>query len=141
LNIFQGTNNGPNAKRYSGFQAGIGIPLFFGAEKSRINAAKTQMEITANQFNNYKTQLVANLASKESDLKKYQEALDYYNNAGRVLSAELISSGSLAFRNGEIDFLQYIQLLDNAKSIEITYLENLFNYNLTLLDINYISNQ
>jgi cobalt-zinc-cadmium resistance protein CzcA len=141
LNIFQGTNNGPNAKRYSGFQAGIGIPLFFGAEKSRINAAKTQMEITENQFNNYKTQLVANLASKESDLKKYQEALDYYNNSGQVLSAELISNGSLAFQNGEIDFLQYIQLLDNAKSIEITYLENLFNYNLTLLDINYISNQ
>ena len=141
LNLFQGTNNGPNSKRYSGFQAGIGIPLFFGAEKARIDAAKTQMEITDNQFENYKTQLLANLASQQSDLKKYQDAIDYYNSSGRVLSEELISNGASAFQNGEIDFLQYIQLLDNAKSIEITYLENLFNYNLTLLEINYISNQ
>lgn len=141
LNLFQGTNNGPNSRRYSGFQAGIGIPLFFGAEKARINAAKTQMEITDNQFENYKTQLLANLASQQSDLKKYQDAIDYYNSSGRVLSEELISNGASAFQNGEIDFLQYIQLLDNAKSIEITYLENLYNYNLTLLEINYISNQ
>lgn len=141
LNLFQGTNNGSNSKRYSGFQAGIGIPLFFGAERSRIEAAKIQMEISDSEFKNYKTQLLANLAAQQSDLKKYQEAIDYYHTSGQMLSEALISNGASAFQNGEIDFLQYIQLLDNAKSIEITYLENLFNYNLTLLEINYISNQ
>lgn len=139
FSIFSGTNDGINAKNYSGFQAGVSIPLWFGANKSKINAAKTETMITDNNYENYKIQLESKYKSLNSDLKKYEEGVNYYNSAGKTLSEELTLNASKAFQNGEIDFLQYVQLLENSSTIEINYLQNLYNYNSTILELNYLT--
>jgi len=140
FSVFQGTNNGVNAKNYNGFQLGVAIPLWFGANKSKINAAKTETFIVANEYENYKIQLQSKYDALLSDIKKYQETVDYYETAGRALSKELTTTASKAFQNGEIDFLQYVQLLESAKNIEINYLQNLNKYNNTVLELNYLTN-
>ncbi|WP_142784033.1 CusA/CzcA family heavy metal efflux RND transporter [Changchengzhania lutea] len=140
LSAFQGTNNGANARNYNGFQVGIAVPLWFGAHKSKINAAKTETLIIANEFENYKIQLQSKYDGLLSNLKKFQETVDYYENTGRNLSKELTTTASKAFQNGEIDFLQYVQLLESAKNIEINYLQNLNKYNNTVLELNYLTN-
>lgn len=140
FSVFQGTNSGLNAKQYAGFQAGVAIPLWFGANKSKINAAKTETMIMDNEFENYKIQLESKYRALLSDLKKFEEAVNYYDQTGKNLSNELISNASKAFQSGEIDFLQYVQLLESSKSIEINYLQNLYAYNSTILEINYLTN-
>ena len=140
LSVFQGTNNGVAARNYNGFQVGIAVPLWFGAHKSKINAAKTETLIIANEFENYKIQLQSKYDALLSDLKKFQETVDYYQSTGRDLSKQLTTTASKAFQNGEIDFLQYVQLLESAKNIEINYLQNLNNYNNTVLELNYLTN-
>jgi cobalt-zinc-cadmium resistance protein CzcA len=140
FSVFQGTNNGLNARNYNGFQVGIAVPLWFGANKSKINAAKTETMIVANEFENYKIQLQSKYDSLLSDLKKFQETVDYYETTGKNLSKELTATASKAFQNGEIDFLQYVQLLESAKNIEINYLQNLNKYNNTVLELNYLTN-
>jgi len=140
FSVFQGTNNGLNAKQYNGFQVGISVPLWFGANKSKINAAKTETMIIADEYENYKIQLLSKYESLISDLKKFEETVDYYDNIGRNLSKELTTTASKAFQNGEIDFLQYVQLLESAKNIEINYLQNLNKYNNTVLELNYLTN-
>lgn len=139
FSVFQGTNHGLNAKNYSGFQAGVSIPLWFGANKSKINAAKTQTMIIDNDYENYKIQLEAKYKNLQSDLKKYQEAVNYYNTTGQNLSKQLTLNASKAFQNGEVDFFQYVQLLESATKIEINYLQNLFDYNSTILELNYLT--
>lgn len=138
--VFQGTNNGLNAKNYNGFQVGIALPIWFGANKSKINAAKTQTMIITDEFENYKIQLQSTYDGLLSDLKKFQETVNYYDTTGKKLSKELTSSASKAFQNGEIDFLQYVQLLESAKNIEINYLQNLNKYNTTVLELNFLTN-
>ena len=140
FSVFQGTNNGLNARNYNGFQVGIAVPLWFGANKSKINAAKTETMIVANEFENYKIQLQSKYDGLLSDLKKFQETVDYYETTGKNLSKELTTTASKAFQNGEIDFLQYVQLLESAKNIEINYLQNLNKYNNTVLELNYLTN-
>ncbi|WP_418637914.1 CusA/CzcA family heavy metal efflux RND transporter [Winogradskyella sp.] len=140
FSVFQGTNNGVNARNYNGFQVGVAVPLWFGANKSKINAAKTETLIVANEFENYKIQLQSKYDALLSDLKKYQETVDYYENTGRNLSKELTTTASKAFKSGEIDFLQYVQLLESSKNIEINYLQNLNKYNTTVLELNYLTN-
>ncbi|MDO9038330.1 MAG: TolC family protein, partial [Lutibacter sp.] len=140
FSVFQGTNNGLNAKQYQGFEAGVAIPLWFGANKSKINAAKTETLIMENEFENYKIQLEANYQGLLSDLKRFEEGIDYYDQTGKKLSNALILNASKAFQSGEIDFLQYVQLLENAKNIEISYLNNLSAYNATVLELNYLTN-
>lgn len=140
LSVFQGTNNGINARNYNGFQIGVAVPLWFSANKSKINAAKTETMIIANEYENYKTHLQSNYDALLSDLKKYQKTVDYYETTGRLLSKELITTASKAFQNGEIDFLQYVQLIENSTNIEINYLKNLIQFNRTVLELNYLTN-
>ncbi len=138
IEVYQGTNNGIEPNNYTGFQAGIAIPLWFGANKARINAAKTQTEIANNEYENYQTKLNSNYQSLLSNLKIHEVEINYYNISGKILAHELVLNASKAFQNGEIDFLQYVQLIENAKNIEMNYLENLLQYNMTVLEANYL---
>ncbi|MEY4433434.1 MAG: hypothetical protein RLZZ44_1568, partial [Bacteroidota bacterium] len=64
-------------------------------------------------------------------------AINYYNQYGKKLSDEIIKVANLSYKNGEIDFFQYIQSLENATTIQVDYLDTLLQYNNTQLDILY----
>lgn len=138
--VFRATNNAGGSESYSGFQVGVSVPLWFGAQKARINAAKRDAAITEAEFENYKLILKTQYQALESDLRKYEEELDYFESSGKELSEQMLYHANQAFKNGEIDFLQYIQLLENARTIETNYLTTLFQYNMTVLDSNYLTN-
>ena len=72
-------------------------------------------------------------------LKKYQEALDYYEHSGQNLAAELVRSSQKSYAAGEIDFFRLALSLDRAVAIELDYLDNLHSYNQLVLDINYMT--
>ena len=137
---FQGTNNGANSQIYQGFEAGIGIPLFFGAQKSMINANKIGSAIIQNQADNYRVQLRVKYNQLVAELSQYDQSIEAYEESGKSLASELLHTSSRAFQDGEIDFVQYLLAIENAVHIEMMYLENLNNYNQTVLEINYLTN-
>lgn len=138
--VFQGTNNGTGVQSYSGFQVGVAIPLWFGSQQAKIKAAKTGSSIIENERADYEIQLTSRYEALQSDLRQLKEGLDYYDSAGKNLAEETLFHANKAFQSGEINFLQYTQLLDNAKNIETTYLTTLFQYNMTVLEANYLMN-
>lgn len=138
--IFQGTNNGTGTTRYMGMQAGLAIPLFFGADKARIAAAKTEIAIRQNEYDDYRVGLLADYQLLLAEAATYLEGIQYYTDFGAKLSQETLFSAEKAYKNGEIDFLQYTLLLDNATKIQTTYLHNLYFYNTTVTEANYLLN-
>lgn len=140
IGLFKGSNNGTGRQSYSGFQVGLSIPLWFGSQKSKISAAKTGVNILELESENYKIQLISKYVALLSDLRQFEEGINYYTKTGRKLASETLFHAIKAYQNGEINFLQYTQLLDNAKSIESNYLTTLFQYNMTVLDANYLMN-
>ena len=79
------------------------------------------------------------VSQKNSELLKYQEAIDYYNQYGKKLSDEIIKVGNTSYKQGEIDFFQYIQSLENATTIQVDYLENVLQFNSIQLDLHYFN--
>jgi cobalt-zinc-cadmium resistance protein CzcA len=77
--------------------------------------------------------------SKKNELAKYQEAITYYNEFGKKLSDEIIKVANSSYKQGEIDFFQYIQSLENATSIQVEYLDNVLQFNKTQLDSQYLN--
>lgn len=140
FDIFQGTNTAANARIYSGVQAGLAIPLWFGPQRAQIKAAKTHQQALVVQSEDQQRQLVAQYQTLLTELEKHQQALTDYDNSGKQLADKLLSGSELAYRNGEIDFLQYAQLLEQGISIRTQHLNNLLQYNLTVLSINYLIN-
>jgi cobalt-zinc-cadmium resistance protein CzcA len=140
ITLFQGSNAVSRSQGYNGIQAGIGIPLWFGDQKAKINAAKTQSMIIENEADNYQIQLQSRYDLIRSDLKNYQKALTYYEEEGKALGEELNLHAARAFESGEISFLQYVQFQENARKINMTYLDNLNKYNQAVLEANYLMN-
>lgn len=138
--VFRGTNNGPDVRAYNGFQVGLAIPLWFKSQKSIIAAAKTEERIIQMESDNYKKHLLSTYEALNSDLKRYGEALNYYETTGKKLSDETLFYADKSYQSGEINFLQYAQLLADSKLIESNYLKSLLEYNRTVLEMNYLLN-
>ena len=74
-----------------------------------------------------------------AQLKKYDEALIYYQEEGEQLSQEIFKTAKISYESGEINFFQYIQSMENALEILLDYLNNLNTYNQIVLEINYLT--
>ncbi len=140
VTYFQGRNLVEGNKLYPGFQIGLGIPLWFGAQRANIHVSQLQVERVQHQADDYKAGLVARYKQLQLDLEKYNEALNFYETSGRELASETKITARKSFFGGEINFLQYVQAIDQAVSIEINYLMSLYGYNLTVIDMNYLVN-
>nr|MBP6425689.1 efflux RND transporter permease subunit [Flavobacterium sp.] len=136
LDYFKGRNNGLSQSLY-GFQVGLAIPILFSGTTSKIKVAKLDLKSWEQQKQNEEQKMVQYLSQKESELAKYQEAINYYNLFGKKLSEEILKVANLSYKNGEIDFFQYIQSLENATTIQVDYLDTLLQYNNTQLELYY----
>ena len=87
----------------------------------------------------YKVRLNSEYNQLIQQMNKHQEALSYYENEGKDLAEEIIKTANLSYTNGEIDFFEYIQSLENSYNIILSYYENLNAYNQTVLQINYLT--
>tara|TARA_R110002050_G_scaffold149463_1_gene276036 strand:+ start:74717 stop:79045 length:4329 start_codon:yes stop_codon:yes gene_type:complete len=138
--VFMGTNDGVGNQKYTGFQLGVALPLWYGNQKSKIDAAKTGSSILENERTNYKIQLAAKYQSFQSDIRYLEIGISYYETQGKELVTQTLFHANKAFQNGELNFLQYIQLIENAKAIQSNYLSTLHQYNMTVLEANYLIN-
>ena len=123
----------------SGYQVGIKIPLFFSGNASKIKAANISQKIAEQEYEDYKIKLKARYFKLMAELQQYIDAVNYYETQGEALSIEIIKTTESSFKNGEIDFFQYIQSMENAIEIELNFIENLNNYNRTVTEINHLT--
>ncbi|SNY94944.1 CusA/CzcA family heavy metal efflux RND transporter [Flagellimonas pacifica] len=138
LEYFQGTNSQLN-ESLSGYQLGIKIPILFGGQSAQIKAARFAEEVVITESNEYAIQLNAKWNALKMELAQLQNTLDYYENEGMPLSDEILKTANGSFKNGEIDFYQYIQSIESAYEIKLDYLEKLQQYNQTVIAINYLT--
>jgi cobalt-zinc-cadmium resistance protein CzcA len=138
LSYSLGSNSGLSQNLYA-YQIGLKIPLFFSGNASKIKASKIASEISQQQAEDYKIHLNSRRTQLLQEISKYGDALQYYENEGKTLSEEILKTANIGFKNGEIDFFQYIQSLKNAYEIELQYLESLHNYNQAVIAFNYLT--
>lgn len=136
LDYFQGKNKGLTQSLY-GFQVGVAIPILFSGTISKIKVAQLDLKSWEQQKQNEEQKMQNYLNQKTKELDKYQQAINYYNEYGKKLSDEIIKVANLSYKNGEIDFFQYIQSLENATTIQVDYLDTLLQYNCTQLELYY----
>lgn len=138
LNYFQGTNEGLNSNLY-GYQFGLKIPILFGGKSAKIKASKYAEQASTEELKEYQTQLISKQNILKNKLTTYSEALAYYENEGKQLSKEILKTAIGSFKNGEINFYQYLQSLESAYQIQLEYLNKLQDYNQTVIAINYLT--
>jgi len=121
--------------RFTGVQMGLSIPIFFKSHTSRINAAKIhkmELETQLEAVTNY-TQ--SQLQTTLEILKKDQENMDFYRLNAIPQADLLLKNSQRGFQEGEIEYVEYVQGLKRALTIQTKYLDYINQYNQTVITI------
>ena len=138
VNYFQGTNSTLGQSLY-GYQLGFKIPLLFPAKASRIKASRIARDASLLEVQDYRIRLETAYRQLQHELKKDQLALAYYEQEGQDLASEIQKTAVLSYKNGEINFFQYIQSLEQVSALRLSYLNHLDRYNQTVITIKYLT--
>lgn len=111
--------------RFGIVQAGVSIPIFNGAAKAKINAAKVKEDIAAMQ----KKQQLENLNRRWVDVvsrfKAAKEAYDYYVSEGLSLSWDSWSQARKRVELGDISYAEYSLLQSQHLQVLIAHAETI----------------
>lgn len=138
FSVFTGSNSGLS-KNYNGFEIGLKIPLFFGSHTSKNKAMRLETEIAKTENQNQLVQMGYRIQNLKTVLSQKETALAYFETEGNPLANEILRMAQNSFQQGEIDYFQYIQSIENAYQIKIEYLNSLDEYNQTLLQLHYLT--
>ncbi|HWA35579.1 MAG TPA: CusA/CzcA family heavy metal efflux RND transporter [Cyclobacteriaceae bacterium] len=138
--LTDGTNPyfGPH-DRFSGFMAGIAIPLWFVPYNARIRSAAIKSESVRATAGYFEKQLVGQWEKAVQDFNKNKNSLDYYTNSALPNAKLILSQSQSAFRTGEISQAEYRMNLQQALSIEEGYLQALYQYDLGIITLEFLS--
>ena len=122
--------------QFQSVQIGLGIPIFNSGQKAKINAAKAYEKVVNNEYEinlknfeaTYKTALVQH--------QKYSEAIAYFEITA-LKNADLITStANKQFLGGDINYLEWVLLINQAVTIQSDYIEAVKNRNANAVEIN-----
>ena len=138
LEYFQ-SNNSRTDQALTGYLVGLKIPVLFNGQASRIRAARLAADAFTDQQQDYERRLSTKIRQLRAEREQQERALLYFEEEGLILSEEILRTAESSFKNGEIDFFQYIQSLENGYEISLDYLDQLQRYNEIILQINYLT--
>ncbi|GAA0564092.1 CusA/CzcA family heavy metal efflux RND transporter [Chitinophaga japonensis] len=124
--------------RIGGVQFGIGLPLFNGANKARVNASKIGVSVAETQFQNASRELQTQYRAWLKEYQKYRQTVEYYQTTGLKLADEQIRVARFAYSKGEIGYIEFIQSISLAVQSRLQYLSALNQYNQSIIQLNYL---
>jgi cobalt-zinc-cadmium resistance protein CzcA len=124
--------------RFQGVQATVSIPIFVKDDIANAKAKKIDKQIAETNANNYQVYLKSQFDRVVQDYYKYKSLLDYYENLALVQSDLMIDNAIKSYKNGNINYLEYIQIMNNSTDIKKNYLNLLNNYNQSIIAIEYL---
>lgn len=135
-NLFYNTST-----RFNSIQFGLGVPLFFGSEKAKINSSKIFELINEN---NYQIGLQTLNAEYTTAFKQYQtqmQTVKYFEDTALQNATAIIKTANQQFANGGINYLEWTMLINNAVSIQSNYTDAVKELNQSIIQLNYLTSK
>lgn len=126
-------------KRFQGVQAGVAIPLFFKPFSSRIKAAKIEKQVSESQYDLFQTNLQGEYNKANQELLKNSRSIDYYKKSALPNTNLILKQSQIAFQNGEIGYVEYLQGLRTYSETNFSYLQAVNQYNQSVYTLQYLS--
>jgi len=131
----------PKSSRFSAVQFGVGVPLFFGSQKAKINSSKTLELISEN---NYQLGLQTLKTEYQATFKQYQTQLQtvkYFEDTALQNANTITKTANDQFTNGDINYLEWTMLINNAVSIQSNYADAVKELNQTIIQLNFLTSK
>jgi heavy metal efflux system protein len=122
-------------RRFSSVQAGVSVPIFAGAQNSRIKAAGTSWMQSQINYDLVHQQLTTEY---QNAFQRYEVELQnvwVYENSLLANAETIIKTADLQFLNGETNYLEWTFLINQAIAIKSNYIDAIQTMNKTHIRI------
>ncbi len=130
--------NGSN--RFNSVQVGIGIPIFVGAQRARINGARINKQVAESNYVMEVQNITSAYRSADLQYQKYLQSVSYFENKALENAGLITMTANQQIAAGNINYLEWAQLINQATTIKNDYLEAVRNLNEAIIQLNYYSN-
>ncbi|HUH72912.1 MAG TPA: CusA/CzcA family heavy metal efflux RND transporter [Chitinophagales bacterium] len=141
IGYFNQSFNDFNNKRYSSVEIGVGIPLFYGAQKAQIKAEQQRISIAENELMYKKAQLKTEYETALQNYSIELETVENYKNKQLVMAEQMTLAAQQQFENGEINYLDWVILNNQATQIKSNYFDAIMQLNHTIITLQYLNSK
>lgn len=86
-------------------------------------------------------QLEENVQQQFDIIKAQEKVIDYYQENALKNAALIKDHAQKSYNNGDISYVEYIQSVETALTIQMNYLDAILQYNLSHNTLHYLVNQ
>jgi cobalt-zinc-cadmium resistance protein CzcA len=116
-----------NSGFYS-YQAGISIPFLSGTNKAKIRTAKVDKEIIETNLQFKRKEVQSRYLQAKENYKKWKATWEFYKDEVLIVTKEQKKGALFAYKEGEIDYATFTQLIKEAIQSELESQTALINY-------------
>lgn len=120
---------------------GMSFPLFFGAQASRTKQAHIDAMIANTEAEDNIRMLNNKVAELNSKLKQEQENINYYQKAALPEAESLLKNAQVQFKESETDIVEFVQSINSAYEIRSSYTNAVYDYNVSLIELELYTEQ
>ena len=117
------------------WMVGISFPVLFFPQHSRVRQAKIDSYIARTEAESNIRQLNNKVEELSVALRKEGEHIRYYTTGALPEAEALLKSATVQFKENETDITQFVQSLNAAREIRRGYIEAVYDYNISALEL------
>lgn len=117
------------------WMVGISFPVLFFPQHSRVRQAKIDSYIARTEAESNIRQLNNKVEELSVALRKEGEHIRYYTTGALPEAEALLKSATVQFKENETDITQFVQSLNTAREIRRGYIEAVYAYNISALEL------
>lgn len=121
---------------YYGFEIGVGIPFWFWWEPSaKISQSKSEFKVKNSEELNLAKTIESRVIIAHENYQNNLRQLNFFREEALKEAEEITKTSKLSYEEGEIGYSEYLQTLGIANETKTQYLIALYNYNLSLINL------
>lgn len=119
-------------------QVGVGISLFNQAGKAKVKAAKVGEQLAEAKYQVVAAGLQAEIKKAVEEQRKFRSALAYFKSSALPQADVIVHNAFSNYKNGNINYLEWGMLMQNAINIRMQYLDAIRGLNNSIFQIQYL---
>ncbi len=127
-----------NNNRFNAVQVGVGIPLFTKGQRALAKATKAKVAISENEYQRKEIELKSRLLQQVNNYTNQLKVVESYEQKQLPKSETILKTVQKQMEVGEIDYLDWVILTNQAVKTKVEYIDNLERLNQIGSELNFL---
>lgn len=124
-----------NDGNFMGFEVGVGIPIFNGATRARVKAARKERQQMELQMKDEAMRSQSEYTVAVNRVEAAKRQMDYYSETGIGEADRAADISAKAYESGEIGYIEYVNAMTQGIETRLKYASVVNDYNQAVISL------